>query len=150
MVRVKSPQDLAAGVLLLGIGILGWVLIRRFPMGTAFRMGPAYVPTVVSWMVAGVGAILAVRSLAFGGARVEAMRLRPLGVVMGSFALFGVLIEGGGLVLASLALVVAARLAAREQRWTEAIAVGVALTVFAVVLFHVLLGLPMLVWPRWR
>lgn len=149
MLRVKNPQDLAAGVLLFGIGILGWVLIRHLPMGTAFRMGPAYIPTVVSWIIAGIGAILIARSLLIRGPRLEAARKRPLGVVLGSFALFGLLIEGGGLVLASLALVLAAGFAARERRWKEAIVVGAALTAFAVVLFHVLLGLPMPVWPRW-
>ena len=48
MLRVKNPQDLAAGALLCVVGLLGWFLIRALPMGTAFRMGPAYIPTVVS------------------------------------------------------------------------------------------------------
>jgi putative tricarboxylic transport membrane protein len=69
--------------------------------------------------------------------------------VLGSFALFGLVIEGGGLILASLVLVVAARFAARDRRWVEALVVGAVLTAFAVLLFHVLLGLPMPVWPRW-
>jgi putative tricarboxylic transport membrane protein len=147
MLRVKNPQDVAAGVFLFGTGILGWVLIRHLPMGTAFRMGPAYVPTVVSWMIAGIGVILIARSLLIPGPRFAVARKRPLGVVLGSFALFGLLIEGGGLVLASLALALAAGFAARERRWTERIIVGAALTALAVVLFHLLLGLPMRVWP---
>jgi putative tricarboxylic transport membrane protein len=149
MLRVKNPQDLAAGALLCGVGILGWILIRRLPMGTAFRMGPAYIPTVVSWMIAGIGLVLIARSLLVRGPRLEAARARPLGVVLGSFALFGLVIEGGGLILASLVLVVAARFAARDRRWVEALVVGAVLTAFAVLLFHVLLGLPMPVWPRW-
>jgi putative tricarboxylic transport membrane protein len=149
MLRVRNPQDLAAGVLLCGIGVAGWALIRHLPMGTSFRMGPAYIPTVVSWMIAGIGVILIARSLLVRGPRFEAARPRPLGVVLASFALFGLLIEGAGLVLASIVLVLTARLAARERRWKEAIVVGAALTAFAVVLFHVLLRLPMPVWPRW-
>jgi putative tricarboxylic transport membrane protein len=149
MLRVRGPQDFVGGVLLVAIGILGWLLIRRLPMGTAFRMGPAYVPTVVSGLIAAVGVILAARSLLVQGPRLEADRMRPLGVVLGSFVLFGLLIEGAGLVLASLALVLIAGFAAREQRWKEAIVVGAVLTAFAVILFHVLLGLPMPVWPRW-
>jgi putative tricarboxylic transport membrane protein len=146
---IRSPQDLAGGVLLVAIGVLGWLLIRRLPMGTAFRMGPAYVPTVVSWLIVAVGAILTARSLLVRGAPLEAPRMRPLAVVLGSFVLFGLLIEGAGLVLASLALVLVARLAAREHRWKEALVVGAVLTAFAVVVFHLLLGLPMPVWPRW-
>jgi putative tricarboxylic transport membrane protein len=149
MPRVKNPQDLAAGALLCVVGILGWLLIRALPMGTAFRMGPAYIPTVVSWMIAGVGLILIVRSLVVPGPRIEARHARPLWVVLGAFTLFGLVIEGGGLVVASLALVLAARLAARERRWLEAIVIGLVLTAFAVLLFHALLGLPMSVWPRW-
>jgi hypothetical protein len=149
MLRVKSLQDLAAGALLCVVGALGWLLIRALPMGTAFRMGPAYIPTVVSWMITGVGLILIVRSLAVRGPRVEGWHARPLCVVLGSFTLFGLVIERGGLVVASLALVLVARLAAREPRWLEAIVVGVALTAFAVLVFHALLGLPMPVWPRW-
>jgi putative tricarboxylic transport membrane protein len=149
MLRVRSPQDLVGGVLLVAVGVLGWLLIRRFPMGTALRMGPAYVPTVVSWLIAAVGVILAARSLLVQGRRLEAKRMRPLGVVLGSFVLFGLLVEGAGLVVASLALILVAGLAAREHRWKEAIVVGAVLTAFAVIIFHVLLRLPMPVWPRW-
>jgi putative tricarboxylic transport membrane protein len=149
MLRVRSLQDLVGGVLLVALGVLGWLLIRRLPMGTALRMGPAYVPTVVSWLVAAVGVILAARSLLVEGPRLEAERMRPLGVVLGSFVLFGLLIEGAGLVLASLALVLVAGFAAPEPRWKEGIVVGAVLTAFAVILFHVLLRLPMPVWPRW-
>lgn len=149
MPRVRNSQDLAGGLLLVLTGILGWVLIRHLPMGTAFRMGPAYTPTVVSWLIAGVGAVLVARSLIVRGPRLQAAQGRPLGVVLGSFALFGLLIESGGLVLASLALVLAARLAARERRWKEAVIVGAVLTAFAVVVFHLVLRLPMRVWPPW-
>ena len=149
MLRVRSPQDLAGGLLLVAVGVLGWLLIRRLPMGTAFRMGPAYVPTVVSGLIAAVGVILAARSLLVRGPRLEAARMQPLAVVLGSFVLFGLLIEGAGLVLASLALVLVAGFAAREHRWKEAIVVGALLTAFAVIVFHVLLRLPMPVWPRW-
>ncbi len=149
MLRVRSPQDLAGGLLLVAVGVLGWLLIRRLPMGTAFRMGPAYVPTMVSGLIAAVGVILAARSLLVRGPRLEAARTRPLAVVLGSFVLFGLLIEGAGLVLASLALVLVAGFAAREHRWKEAIVVGALLTAFAVIVFHVLLRLPMPVWPRW-
>lgn len=149
MLSVKNPRDLAAGALLCGVGVLGWILIRRLPMGTAFRMGPAYIPTVVSWMIVGIGLVLIARSLLIRGPRLETSLMRPLGVVLGSFALFGLVIEGGGLILASLVLVIASRFAARERRWMEAVVVGAVLTAFAVLLFHVLLGLPMPVWPRW-
>jgi putative tricarboxylic transport membrane protein len=149
MLRVRNPQDLAGGVLLIAVGVLGWLLIRRLPMGTAFRMGPAYVPTVVSGLIVAVGVILTARSLLVRGPRLPAGRMRPFAVILGSFVLFGLLIESAGLVLASLTLVLVTGFAARERRWKEAIVVGAVLTAFAVVLFHVLLRLPMPVWPRW-
>ncbi len=149
MVRVKNPQDLAAGALLVVVGGLGWSLVRRLPMGTALRMGPAYVPTAVSWMIVGIGVILVARSLLGHGSRLEAGRPRPLAVVLASFVIFGLLIEGAGLVVASLALVLLAGFAAREHRWKEALVVAAVLTAFAVLLFHVLLRLPMSLWPRW-
>ena len=149
MLRVRNPQDLAGGVLLIAVGVLGWLLIRRLPMGTAFRMGPAYVPTMVSGLIVAVGVILAARSLLVRGPRLETGRMRPLAVILASFVLFGLLIESAGLVLASLTLVLVTGFAAREHRWKEAIVVGAVLTAFAVVLFHVLLRLPMPVWPRW-
>ncbi len=147
--RVKSPQDLASGLLLIVIGILGYVLIRHLPTGTAFRMGPAYMPTVVSWMIVGVGVVLAVRSLLVKGLGVSAADMRPFWLVLGSFALFGMLIEDGGLAAASLVLILMAGFADRDHRWREAIIFATALTVFAVLVFKVLLGLPMAVWPRW-
>lgn len=149
MGRIRGPQDLAAGVLLVVVGSLGWTLIRHLPMGTALRMGPAYVPTVVSWMITGIGFILIARSLVVRGPRLETGPPRPLAVVLGSFGLFGLLIEGAGLVVASLALVLLAGVAAGERRWREAVVIAAALAGLAVLLFHVLLRLPMPIWPRW-
>lgn len=149
MVRIKNPQDLAAGALLIAIGILGRLLIGHLPMGTAFRMGPAFMPTVISWMIVGVGLVLIARSLLVSGPRLVIGDIRPLGVVLASFASFGFLIETSGLVAASMALALLAGLADRDHRWKEAIVFSAALTVFAVVVFKILLGLPMPVWPRW-
>jgi uncharacterized BrkB/YihY/UPF0761 family membrane protein len=147
--RIKSTQDLAAGALLIGFGLLGRSLISHLPMGTPTRMGAAYLPTVVSWLIVGIGAVLVIRSFFVAGEQLKAVDARALGLVLGAFCLFGILIEGGGMIAASLALILVSGFADRQHRWKEAVIFGVVLTAFAVIVFKILLGLPMPLVPRW-
>ena len=74
MVRVKNPQDFWAGLLFLVIGLLAVYFGRNYAFGAATKMGPGYLPTVLSWMMAGLGAFLRKSKAASGVRRSSSSR----------------------------------------------------------------------------
>jgi len=73
---------------------------------------------------------------------------RPLFWVLAGVALFALLLDAGGLVLASLALMLAARRAEPELSWRGALALWLLLLLISLAIFVWGLGTPLPVWPR--
>ena len=48
---IRSPKDFCAGLIYLAIGLGAIYIGRELPMGTALKMGPAYFPTVLGWLL---------------------------------------------------------------------------------------------------
>jgi hypothetical protein len=90
--KVKSPKDLWAGLMFVGVGLF-FVLwaIANYQMGTAVRMGPAYFPAVLGGLLAFLGVLVLIEGFALEGAR--QLRL-PFNIVdLGiAIAIFAVLI----------------------------------------------------------
>ena len=77
-VKIKAPKDFWAGVMFIGCGafFMAWALMH-YQMGTAVRMGPAYFPTVLGGLLAFLGALVLIESLAMSGPPVPKVRLSP-------------------------------------------------------------------------
>jgi hypothetical protein len=146
MIRVKNPQDFWAGLLFLVVGCLALWFGRNYTFGTATKMGPGYLPTVLSWTLVLIGAFLSLRALALDGPPIERSLIRPQVFILLAIIVFGLLIERFGLAPAIIVVTVIAALASREMRWTETIAVAVGLAVLCVGLFIYLLGQPLTIW----
>jgi hypothetical protein len=146
MIKVKSPQDFWAGLLFLVIGCLALWLGRSYAFGTATKMGPGYLPSVLSWALVLVGAFLSLRSLALEGPPIEASLIRPQIFVLLAIVVFGLLIERVGLAPAIIVVTLIAASASREMRWTETLVVAVGLAALCVSLFIYLLGQPLAIW----
>src|SRR5258706_1897708 len=147
--RVRSPKDTAAGLFFLIIGIAGYWFVREMPMGAAVRMGPGYIPKVLSVILMGFGVFLALRSLVLQGEKLEGWKLKPLIIISAAILLFGMLIDSQGLVIASIALMIGSTVGGREMFWRETIIFTVLMTIGSAIVFHVLLGLPMTILPDW-
>ena len=146
MVRVKSPQDFWAGILFaLAGGAALWVG-RNYAFGTLTKMGPGYLPTVLSWALVVIGGVLIVRALAIDGPAIEPSAITPQLFILAAIVVFALAIERLGLALAVVLVALTAALASRDMRWLEAIALALALAVLCVFLFVRLLGQPFLVW----
>ena len=148
-VRIKAPKDMAAGLFFLIVGIAGYAFVWDMPMGAAVRMGPGYIPKVLSCIVALFGVFIAGRSFVIQGDPLEGWKLRPLIIISASIFAFAFLIDSMGLVLASLLLMILSTVGGREFFWRETIIFSVLMSLGAIVVFHWLLGLPMQVWPTW-
>jgi putative tricarboxylic transport membrane protein len=139
---IRHPKDFWTGMLFLLAGS-GAILARGdLDMGTANRMGPAYYPTVLGWLLTLIGLAAVIRSFFRQGEAIEKIHVRSLAIILGAVILFGVLVRGAGLVPAALVLVIVSAYASPKFRLVEALMLAVGLAVFAGLLFTKLLGLP--------
>jgi len=144
--RIKSPQDFGAAILLAIIGAGGLWYGRDLDVGRFADMGPGYLPMVLSWSLIGFAAIILVRALATAGPPVEKVVLRAVVLVLAAIVLFAVLIDTAGFAPTVLAVTFVAALGSREVRLKEAAALGVVLAVFSVLVFVYALRQPLPVW----
>src|SRR5262249_36783122 len=119
MIRFKDPQDFWAGLLFLSIGGLALWFGRTYAFGTVTRMGPGFLPTVLSWALVLIGGFLSLRAFALEGPAIERSLVRPQLLILLAIIVFALLIERVGLVPTILVVTIVAALASREMRWRE-------------------------------
>lgn len=146
MVRVRSPQDVGAGVLFAATGGLALWLGRDYAVGSLTKMGPGFLPTTLSWALLVIGAGLVLRGLAIPGPGLAPSALRPQLFILAAIVVFALTIERLGLLLAVVLVAVVAAFASREIRMREALLLAVGMAIACVLLFVQLLGQPFSVW----
>ncbi|HEX2825060.1 MAG TPA: tripartite tricarboxylate transporter TctB family protein [Burkholderiales bacterium] len=135
-------KDALAGLLMLGIGGIGFVVALDYPFGSALRMGPGYFPRVLACILMAFGAFVLVRGLRTGE-RVEGRwGWKALAFICVSLIVFGFTMERYGLVPALVAMFLLATLGGHEFRFVEVLVLTVIMTIFSVVVFVHLLGMP--------
>lgn len=148
MIRLRNPQDLAAGLFLVLVAVLALVFSADLPIGRAVNMGPGYVPRLLSWVLGGVGLIITAQAFAIDGPKLEGWAWRPLVALTASILAFAFLLEPAGLVIAIMATVAVGRLAAPGIKLLEVLMLGGVLAAGSVALFTYGLGLPLHAWPE--
>ena len=148
MGSVFRRQDVLGGLLLVAFGVAGLVLGASLEMGTARRMGPGFFPTILSWLVIGLGGLVAVRGLLRAGEPVTGIAWRPLALITIAVVAFQLLIDRAGLALATVAVVALGSFAGRDARPREVAVLSLAMAVLAVLLFIYALGQPLPLWGR--
>ena len=146
MLRIRSPQDLGAGLVFLAIGIAGLYFGRELAFGTSARMGPGYFPILLSGLIIVVGLVVGFKGLTVEGPPIEKVQLRPISFIVAAILIFGFLIESIGLALTAILLTIFAAYARPEVNLRETILLGVALAVFTVVVFVYVLGQALPAW----
>jgi hypothetical protein len=145
--RIRAPKDLWSGVMFCAFAAVAVLTASGYSLGTAGKMGPGYFPLLLGGALGVLGAILIARSLALDGEPLPRMQILPLAVLAAAVCLFGVLIEPFGLIAALAVLTLLSAWAGPQFRWTEAVALAVALTVFSIGVFVYVLGLPLPILP---
>ena len=146
MLRLKSPQDLGAGIIFGIIGIFGLYFGKDLTYGTASRMGPGYFPMWLSGIILGMGVILVCRALVIRGPRLESIQVRPIFFVVAAVVVFGYTIAHIGLALSLFFMTMIAVQSRSDTRQLEMILLAVGLSIGAVVVFVYVLGQAM---PPW-
>lgn len=146
MLRVKSPQDIGAGLVFMLIGLAGLYFGSELAFGNASRMGPGYFPTFLSALIIAIGAVVAFRGLTIDGPPIEPIQLRPIAFIIAAILIFGFLIEAIGLALTAILLTILAAYARPDVKLGEAMLLGLGLALFTVVVFVYLLGQALPAW----
>ena len=147
MAFIRHPKDFFAGLLFIAFGIAALVIGSNYTLGTAARMGPGYFPRILGGLLVVLGATLALRALRLQGPPIPRWHWRPIVIVLGSVAAFGLVLNYLGMVVSTVLLIVAASAASHEFRFREALISGIALAALAVVVFVLGLKLLLPIWP---
>lgn len=131
----------------MAIGIAVAVLAQEYRIGTSARMGPGYFPTLLGGLMTLLGLTLTVPAFFIDGDRMPVMQLRPLAMILLGVAAFGVTLEYFGFVAAVIALVVVGGLADRDLKPLEIAGTAAFMALFSTLIFVLLLGLPLRLWP---
>jgi hypothetical protein len=145
-IRVKNPRDLGAGLLFIAIGGMGIYFGQELAFGSSRNMGPGYFPTILSVLIILIGLVVTARGVSVEGPPIEAIRLRPLIVLLASMLLFGFIIKYVGLAVTAVLLAILAAFAQSKVRLGETVLFAIALSAFVVVVFVYALGQPLRVW----
>lgn len=78
-----NTKDVVSGVFLIAVALVGLYLNQDHSLGTARRMGPGYMPMMVFWILAGLGALTVLLGLNSGPDPLE----KWTGLDVGSLAL---------------------------------------------------------------
>jgi len=118
-------------------------------MGTAVKMGAAYFPTLLGYLLILIGSISMIRAFVVRGTAVGALAIKGLLMVVGAVVLFGLLVRGTGMALALPLLVVVSAAASSRFRWSPTLIMAAGLTIFCVLVFLKGLGIPLPVLGPW-
>jgi hypothetical protein len=149
-IRIDNPKDFWLGAVYLLAGAAALYLGADYPVGRAGRMGPGYFPAVIASLLILFGVVSIVRSLVTSSATVRIGAIKPLLLITGAIAAFGLLLDRLGLVVALVVLIVMSAAASEHFRFRWSAAAGlVALVLFCALVFVKALGVPMPLAGAW-
>jgi putative tricarboxylic transport membrane protein len=146
---ISSPKDFWSGLIYLFFGVSAILIARDYGMGSALRMGPAYFPTVLGWLLIIIGAISVVRGFLVAGTPIGRFAAKGLIIITGATVLFGLTVRGAGLAIALPVFVILSAAASSRFRVLPTLLMAAALTAFCVLVFVHGLGVPLPVIGSW-
>ena len=134
-------KDFLSGLMFIGFGLIALYFGQKLALGTPVRMGPGYVPRMLSLTLLGLGALVCIVAVVSGSEPVERPKWKPITLVTVGIVCFALLFERAGLIPALIVLVMISSLAGEEFKLTEVIGLIVALSVLCTLVFKVGLGM---------
>ena len=146
---IRNPRDFWSGVLFVVIGLAAVIIARDYPMGSVVKMGPAYFPTALGWVLTGIGAVAILRSFIRIGEPIRGFAVKQLALIVIPTAVFGMLIRPGGLIVATIVLVLVSAYASSKFRLGPALALAIGMAAFSALVFVKALGVPIPLLGSW-
>ena len=148
--KIKSQRDFWSGLMFLVVGVAFAWGSTEYSFGTSARPGPGYFPFGLGVLLALLGSFVLFKALTLeseGGDPIGPIAWRPLLVIVGAVAVFGVALPRLGLACTLPLLIMMAAMAGDEFRWRDVLINSLVLTVGSWALFIVGLKLTIPLWP---
>jgi putative tricarboxylic transport membrane protein len=146
-IRIRNPQDAAAGLFLVVLAAVAIWQSADLSVGTLRQLGPGMLPRTLAYAVGFCGLALLIGAFLRPGAGLERWSLRGPLFVLGAVIAFGLTIRPLGLAVAGPLVIVIGGFASHESRIVESVIFGAVMTAFCLFLFKVVLTLPIPVAP---
>lgn len=134
-------KDFLSGLMFIGFGLVALYFGQKLALGTPVRMGPGYVPRMLSLIMMSLGAVICIVALVAGGELVEKPKWKPITLVTIGIVCFALLFERAGLLPALVVLVLISSLGGEEFKLKEVIGNIVVLSILCTLVFKVGLGM---------
>ena len=134
-------KDFLSGLMFVVFGLAALYFGQHLALGTTVRMGPGYVPRMLSLILVALGALVCIVALVSGSEPVERPKWKPITLITIGIVCFALLFERAGLIPALVVLVTISSLAGEEFKLVEVIGNIVALSILCTVVFKVGLGM---------
>ncbi len=115
---LRSPKEFWLGIIYSVVGGTGFLMGREYLFGSGARMGPGYFPTIVSALLFAFGLVAVARAFVFQGGPVGKFAWKACALVLGSVAMFGLLLPRAGFVVAGVLLLFTCALASTRFHLT--------------------------------
>ncbi len=144
---IRAPREFYGGLVLMALAAFALWASHDLGGMRGFAFGPGTAPTLFSWALGGLGALVAVTGLFTDGPPIERFHLRGPIFISLSVLIFALTVRSFGLAISSFLSICAAAASTPQARLLETIACAIVLTAFCCFLFPYILGLPMPLWP---
>ena len=147
--KIRNKSDFAAGLMFIAIGAFFAILARGYQMGTAAKMGSGYFPFWLGVLLALLGLLVLVKSLAKSAQEdgLAPWDWKSVCWVTVSVLLFAILLQYIGVVLSIVVLVFVSAMASHEFHWKQTLINAIILIGIAYLAFVWFLKLQFPVWP---
>lgn len=146
-VRIKNQRDFWSAVLFAVVALVFLWQSAGLTLGTADRMGPAYMPRMLCFMMLAVAATLFVKSFRGPSDDTFKLSLRPMLVIPLALVVFALALRPLGLVITIWLAVGVAAFSDRDTRPLEIVLIAIFLSIFSVATFVYGLKLNFPIWP---
>ena len=134
-------KDFLSGLMFIGFGLLALYFGQKLALGTPVRMGPGYVPRMLSLTLLGLGALVCIIAVVSGSEPVERPKWKPITLVTLGIVCFALLFERAGLIPALVVLIMISSLAGEEFKLIEVIGNIIVLSILCTIVFKIGLGM---------
>ena len=130
--KIKSQRDFWSGLMFVAIGLAFAWGATNYTFGTSARPGAAYFPFGLGLILAALGCAVLFKALTIeseGGDPIGPVAWKPLLIIVGAVAMFGVILPRLGMFISLPLLVLVAASASDEFHWKDALVNAVILTI---------------------
>ncbi len=134
-------KDFLSGLMFIAFGLGALYVGQHLAIGTTVRMGPGYVPRMLSLIMLALGVLICIVAVVSGSEPVERLKWKPITLVTLGIVCFALLFERAGLIPALVVLILISSLAGEEFKITEVIGNMIVLAVLCTIVFKIGLGM---------